>query len=237
MKKRLFLPIVLVSLILFQACGDVLTPATPMSTEDELTLLSEEKTSTSETSVSETSVADTSTEASVSESTETSVSETLPEIAPEDYYYGEYKELEVGDRAPWIQVKLLDDSDYDTAYLQGKVILLNFWATWCGPCVREMPAFENLYADYGDDGDVVILAVDFDEDPETIKAFVAENGYTFHIAYDPVGIVSWQYPTDGIPYTVVIGKDGYIKNIHLGARDADAQYKEYKADIEAALAE
>ena len=76
MKKRLFLPIVLVSLILFQACGDVLTPATPMSTEDELTLLSEEQTSTSETSVSETSVADTSTEASVSESTETSVSET-----------------------------------------------------------------------------------------------------------------------------------------------------------------
>ena len=211
---------------MLQACGDVLTPATPASVSEELTLLGEGQ--PSETSVSETSVV---------ESTETSVSESLPEIAPEDYYYGEYKELAVGDRAPWIQVKLLDDTDYDTAYLQGKVILLNFWATCCGPCVGEMPAFEKLYSEYGDESDVVILAVDFDEDPETIKAFVAENGYTFHIAYDPVGIVSWQYPTDGIPYTVIVGKDGYIKNIHLGARDADTQYKTYKADIEAALAE
>lgn len=235
-KKRIvILSIIVAALIFCQACGDVLTPATPMSAEDELTLLGEGK--PSEASVSDTSVSEASTETSVSESTEVSVSETLPEIAPEDYYYGEYKELEVGDRAPWIQVKLLDDTDYDTAYLQGKVILLNFWATWCGPCVREMPAFENLYADYGDDSDVVILAVDCDEDADTVKAFVAENGYTFHIAYDPVGIVSWQYPTDGIPYTVIVGKDGYIKNIHLGARDAETQYKTYKADIEAALAE
>ena len=236
MKKKLILPLVIVSLLLLQACGDVLTPATPMPTKDEQVSVGEEQqteTSEAETSVSETSLP----EASVSESIEASVSETLPEIAPEDYYYGEYKELAVGDRAPWIQVKLLDDTDYDTAYLQGKVILLNFWATWCGPCVREMPALESLYADYGDDGDVVILGVDFDEDPDTIRAFVAENGFTFHIAYDPVGIVSWQYPTDGIPYTVVVGKDGYIKNIHLGASDAETMYKEYKSDIEAALAE
>ena len=123
------------------------------------------------------------------------------------------------------------------AFHQNKVILINFWATWCGPCVREMPAFESLYADYGNSDDVILIAVDLDEDMDTVKTFATENGYTFPMGIDPLGLVGWQYPTDGIPYTVVVGKDGYIKNIHLGARDADAQYKEYKADIEAALAE
>ena len=233
-RRKTVLSIIIAAMLLLQACSsEKLTPATPMdngeSSVSESVVSESVEASVSETVETETSVSETSAEASTEES--------LPEIAPEDYYYGEYKELAVGDRAPWIQVKLLDDSDYDTAYLQGKVILLNFWATWCGPCVGEMPAFENLYADYGDGSDVVILAVDLDEDPETVKAFAAENGYTFPIAYDPVGIVSWQYPTDGIPYTVIVGKDGYIKNIHLGSYGAEAQYNTYKADIEAALAE
>ena len=230
MKKRLLLPVVLATLMLLQACGGGLTPAMSASKEDELTLLGEGQ-------PAETSVSETSSEVSVSDGSETSVSETLPEIAPEDYYYGEYKELEVGDRAPWINVQLTDESTFDMAYVQGKVILLNFWATWCPPCVREMPAFEKLFKDYGDSEDVVLIAVDLDEEMDTVKAFVAENGYTFPIAVDTVGIVGWQYPTDGIPYTVIVGKDGYIKNIHLGASDAETQYNTYKADIEAALAE
>ena len=233
MKKKLILPLVMVSLLLLQSCGDVLTPATPMPAEDEQVSVGEEQTSTSETSVSETSVSETS----VSESTEASVSETLPEITPEEYYYGEYKELSEGDRAPWINAALVDGSNFEMAYAQGKVILLNFWATWCGPCVREMPAFEKLYGEYKDSDDVVIIAVDIGEDMDTVKQFVSDNGYTFNVGCDTEGIIAWQYPTDGIPYTVLVGKDGYIKKIHLGARDADTQYSIYKADIEAALSE
>ena len=155
----------------------------------------------------------------------------------EEYYYGDYSELFEGDRAPWFSADLVDGSSFDMKDVQGKVILVNFWATWCGPCVREMPAFEWLYADYGTDSDVAIIAVNCMDPKSDVDSFVSENGYTFPIAYDIDGSIEDQYPTDGIPYTLVIGKDGYIKKIYLGAYDAESQYKEYKQAIEDALSE
>ena len=217
MKKGIAISLVLVSAMVLSACADKLTPATPASV-------------VSETSVTETS----ETETSVSETVSTTVDE---EPADEEYYYGDYKELKEGDRAPWFKATLVDGSSFDIKDNLGKVILVNFWATWCGPCVGEMPAFESLYSDYGPDSDVVIVAVDCAEGSRIVDKFVSDNGYTFPVAYDTDGEICNQYPTGGIPYTVIIGKDGYIKSIHLGARDADYQYQIYKEDIEAALAE
>ncbi len=155
---------------------------------------------------------------------------------PEEYYYGDYTELSEGDRAPWFAADLVDGGKFEMADLKGKVVLVNFWATWCGPCVREMPAFEWLYAEYSTD-DVAIVAVNCMDDKNTVDSFVSENGYTFPVAYDIDGSIEDQYPTDGIPYTVVVGKDGYIKNIYIGAYDAQSQYEEYKSAIDAALSE
>lgn len=142
-----------------------------------------------------------------------------------------YLPLSVGDTAPDFTAALADGSEFTLSDEQGKVILLNFWATWCGPCVREMPAFERLKEDYG--GDVAILAVNCMEDADTVAAFIEENGYTFPIAIDEEGVVSMKYPTQGIPYTLVIDADGVIQNIYMGAADADTQYKEYKSAIDA----
>ncbi|MCR4962172.1 MAG: TlpA family protein disulfide reductase [Lachnospiraceae bacterium] len=155
---------------------------------------------------------------------------------PEEYYYGDYTELSEGDRAPWFAADLVDGGKFEMADLKGKVVLVNFWATWCGPCVREMPAFEWLYAEYSTD-DVAIVAVNCMDAKSDVDSFVSENGYTFPVAYDVDGSIEDQYPTDGIPYTVVVGKDGYIKNIYIGAYDAQSQYEEYKSAIDAALSE
>ena len=212
-KRKVILPIIVAAMLLCQACGDVLTPATPASTEDELTLLGEGK--PADTSVSETSVSETQ----------------------EDYYYGDYKELKEGDRAPWFSVECVDGSTFEMADMQGKVILINFWATWCPPCVREMPALDKLFGEYKDNDDVVIVAVDVEEEEKTVWTFVYDNGYMFPIAYDVDGKIGLQYPTGGIPYTLIVGKDGIIKNIHLGAGDWETQYQIYKEEIEAALAE
>lgn len=144
-----------------------------------------------------------------------------------------YQELLEGDMAPDFTADLVDGSTFTLSEQSGKVVLLNFWATWCGPCVGEMPAFEKLWKEYGDE--VAILAVNCLEDEETVRQFVAENGYTFPIAFDVEGVVNRKYPTDGIPYTVVIGKDGTVQNIYLGAVDADTQYQEYKKAIDSAL--
>lgn len=145
-----------------------------------------------------------------------------------------YRELEEGDTAPEFSASLADGSTFTLSEQKGKVILLNFWATWCGPCVGEMPAFERLKEDYGND--VSILAVNNMEDEATVNQFIKEKGYTFPIAYDTDGKVGEKYPTDGIPYTLIIDAKGIIQNIYLGAGDADTQYKEYKEAIEAVKA-
>lgn len=144
-----------------------------------------------------------------------------------------YMPLSEGDTAPDFTASLADGTEFTLSDQQDKVILLNFWATWCGPCVREMPAFEKLKEEYGED--VFILAVNCMENADTVAAFIEENGYTFPIAIDEEGTVSMKYPTQGIPYTLLIDSDGVIQNIYVGAADADTQYKEYKAAIDAVM--
>lgn len=115
----------------------------------------------------------------------------------------------------------------------GSVIMLNFWATWCGPCVGEMPAFPKLVEKYGDD--LTLVAVNIGEDSDTVTAFLEKQGYLFPVVLDEDYTISDLYPTDGIPYTLIIGKDGVISKIHLGADDADTMFETYSSDIDAAL--
>ena len=154
------------------------------------------------------------------------------EVASEEEYT--FKEVVEGDAAPEFTAPLVDGSTFTLSENKGKVILLNFWATWCGPCVGEMPAFQDLDKEYGDE--VAILAVNCIESKETVDRFLEETGYDFPIAYDEDGVVSFTYPSSGIPYTLVIGKDGIVQKIYVGAADADTQYQIYKAAIDEALA-
>ena len=146
-----------------------------------------------------------------------------------------YGELSEGDAAPDFTAELVGGGTFTLSENKGKVVLINLWATWCGPCVGEMPAFEKLYNEYGDD--LKIVGVNCVEDKDTVDAFVKDNGYTFPIAYDENGEINNCYPTQGIPYTLVVGKDGEIKNIYLGAESEDVQYQLYKEAIDAALGE
>ena len=139
-----------------------------------------------------------------------------------------------GDAYRDFTVSLADGGEFTLSDHEGKVILLNFWATWCGPCVGEMPAFEQLQETYGED--LVLLAVNSGEDEGTVKAFLEENGYTFPVALDPRYEIALLYPSDSIPYTVIIGADGKVAAIQLGAADADTMYAHYCELIDGLLA-
>ena len=128
---------------------------------------------------------------------------------------------------------LLGGGELTLSDYEGKVILLNFWATWCGPCVGEMPAFPKLLEKYGDD--LAVIAVDLQEDAETVADFIAENNYEFPVVLDTDGTIGDLYPTDGIPYTIIIAPDGTISATSLGADTADRMVEEYSAMIDAAL--
>ncbi len=128
---------------------------------------------------------------------------------------------------------LADGSTFTLSDHEGSVILLNFWATWCGPCVGEMPAFPRLVEKYGDD--LTLIAVNLGEDEETVKGFLEDRGYDFPVALDPEEAVGALYPTDGIPYTVLIGRDGKVASIHLGADRADVMFEFYCGEIDGLL--
>jgi len=145
----------------------------------------------------------------------------------------EYSELAVGDAAPDFEVELLDGTTLKLSDCQGQPVFLNFWATWCPPCIAEMPDIQKLYEAYSDKA--VILAIDVGETKDTVSSFIEEKGYTFNIGLDENLEIGKKYPTDGIPYTVVINGEGIITSIHLGG--GTGMLPVFEEDMQAALAE
>ena len=100
----------------------------------------------------------------------------------------------------------------------GKPILINFWATWCPPCKSELPDFDRVYADYGED--VVFMMVNMTDGSrdtvESASAFTADNGYSFPVYYDCDLNAAYTYGASSIPMTVLIGADGNIVGGQVG---------------------
>jgi len=106
--------------------------------------------------------------------------------------------------------------------LRGKVVFLNFWATWCPPCVVEMPSMEELHKEFGNNG-LVILAINFRETPEQVNAFAKKHKLTFIMLLDSDGSVFELYQAWALPVTTIIGNGGEIVGRAMGARDWDSK--------------
>jgi peroxiredoxin/outer membrane lipoprotein-sorting protein len=102
--------------------------------------------------------------------------------------------------------------------LRGKVVLLDFWATWCGPCRIEMPRVQKLYKDFKSRG-LEVFGVDFGEDPARVKPFIQKNGYTFPILLDRKQQVGRSYEVNGIPTLVIVDRKGIIHSYFVGVRE------------------
>ncbi len=118
------------------------------------------------------------------------------------------------------QLKDLTGKEVRLSGLKGKVVLLNFWATWCGPCRSEMPSMQRLYAQLKGQG-LEILAVDLQEDKATVARFVKELGLTFPVLLDTAGSVGTQYGARAIPTTYLFDRKGFIFARMVGAREWD----------------
>lgn len=107
---------------------------------------------------------------------------------------------------------------------RGHVVLLNLWATWCGPCKQEMPGIQALHDLLGPQGlRVVALSVDDPGFEAAIRTFVAEQQLTFEILHEGSGKIERDYQTSGIPETFVIGKDGVIRKRVIGAAEWNSE--------------
>lgn len=143
----------------------------------------------------------------------------------------QYGELQIGDTAPDFSVELLSGETVKLSDYKGKAVFVNFWATWCGPCVEEMPDIQKLSEAFAND--LVVLAINYAEKKNQVDEFITKNNYTFNVGLDEKTEISERYPSTGIPYTVIINADGIITSIHLGA--SSDMFSVYEEDVKAAL--
>jgi len=116
---------------------------------------------------------------------------------------------------------------------KGKPIVINFWATWCGPCKQEIPFFEKTWKEYKDKG-VVFLGIDVMDDKENAEEFIETLGISYTNLYDPSGKTSNAYGVVALPATFFIDKNGNIAIKHYGSflgKDAEKAFKSYLEDI------
>ena len=130
--------------------------------------------------------------------------------------------VKVGDEAPNFQLRDLAGNMVSLSQLRGKVVLLNFWATWCGPCRVEMPAMEQLYRSYSRK-DFEILAVSTDAQGAAVtRPFQQEMGFTFPILHDADYRVGLLYGARSLPMTFMVDRKGIVRQKVPGARNWDA---------------
>jgi thiol-disulfide isomerase/thioredoxin len=117
--------------------------------------------------------------------------------------------------APDFTLKSKDGGNIRLQDLRGEVVLLNFWASWCGPCREEMPLMDQIYKDYKDLG-FTILAVNVDEDSADADRFLSSVPVSFPVVYDSQSKVSEMYKVDAMPTTILIDRDGNKRFLHRG---------------------
>lgn len=124
--------------------------------------------------------------------------------------------------APELKLKDLEGRMHDLADLRGKVVLINFWATWCPPCRREMPSMERLSQALKNEP-FAVLAVDVGEDADTIEAFTSQldTTLTFPILLDSRGRVMQAWKVAGLPTTFLVDRQGQVVASAIGGREFD----------------
>ena len=122
----------------------------------------------------------------------------------------------VGDHVPSFAVTTLDGKAFSTDELKGKVLVINLWATWCGPCRQEMPRLEKEVWNVFKSQNFAMVAIAREETESLITGFRESNGFTFPMAADPEREIYKHFADAGIPRTYIIGRDGTILRQSLG---------------------
>lgn len=126
--------------------------------------------------------------------------------------------VEAGDTAPNFKVTTLDGKTVSTGDFGGKVLVLNFWGTWCEPCKEEMPSLDAMTRQLASQG-VVVVALSVDKNEDVYKEFVKRAGPAFKTAWDPKGAISASYGTYQYPETYIIDREGKVREKMIGAEN------------------
>tara|TARA_R100001143_G_scaffold63387_1_gene70107 strand:- start:43333 stop:43863 length:531 start_codon:yes stop_codon:yes gene_type:complete len=124
----------------------------------------------------------------------------------------------------------LDGNDVSIKDFAGNLVLIDFWESWCGPCLQVFPAMEELRAEYPGEFQVLAVTVGLTEGPEDARAFAAEHGYDFNFLYDEYGVFE-DLEGQGIPFKAYVDPDGNFIKIEMGSYGRQGDYNRTKALI------
>ena len=141
--------------------------------------------------------------------------------------------INVGDKAPDFTVEMFNGEKITLSQLKGKVVLINFWATWCPPCRQELTHVQKEIIDHFKGQDFVFLPISRGEKKSVVEAFREKTGYTFPMGLDPTQEIFKKYASNYIPRNFVVGKDGKVIYVSVGFEPAE--FANMIKAIEAAL--
>jgi thiol-disulfide isomerase/thioredoxin len=136
--------------------------------------------------------------------------------------------------APTVHLRLADGRIVQPADYKGKVLLVDFWASWCPPCKTSFPALDALYREYRDRG-LEVLAVDVDERQGDADLFLTEHMHVMSVVFDPKGEAAQAFKIRGMPSSVVIDRAGNIRFTHMGY--STKVLESYRHEIDLLLSE
>jgi peroxiredoxin len=139
-----------------------------------------------------------------------------------------------GHEAPDFVLKSASGANMRLSEYRGNVVMINFWATWCGPCRQEMPLLDDLYSRYERVG-FSLLGVNIDDDSSRAMQMAEELGVSFPVLFDERKEVSKLYQVEAMPVTVLVDREGKVRHVHLGYKPG---YEEqYLTEIRSLLRE
>jgi peroxiredoxin len=127
---------------------------------------------------------------------------------------------DAGGPAPSFTLAALSGQQAALSQYKGQVVMVNFWATWCGPCQQEMPLLDQMYKKYKPAG-FTLIGVNVDKEAPAVKELMARKPVSFPVLLDPANQVSKAYHVDEMPSSVLIDRKGEIRYIHRGYRPGD----------------
>jgi thiol-disulfide isomerase/thioredoxin len=136
----------------------------------------------------------------------------------------------VGLDAPDFELAMLDGSRFRLSERSGRIVVLDFWATWCGPCLETMPLVDAIVRSFGNDG-VELVAINLEEQRPQIESVLERHQLPIHVALDRDGVVASKYAVSAIPQTVVVDRDGRVARLFVGGG------ARFAAELKAALDE
>lgn len=138
------------------------------------------------------------------------------------------KPPEIGSVAPDFTLRSSTGKSLKLSEYRGRVVMINFWATWCSPCRQELPHLERLYGQYRKAG-FMLLGVSIDDHPKAAQAMARQLGVRFPVLFDSAKQVSKRYDVDAMPSTLIVDRDGRVQYLHRGYRAGTEQ--QYEARI------